>query len=474
MTAIDIWPTHDKESISVKNERSPELESYLASRPIGYAGFRIFHLRAHGFPLSDKDEVPFVTSPLFVLAILGYIIYRRLRASISGRLSTEPVAGTTHVFTMSSGHKYRYYSFVEIASTLRQRGEDVLLLCSPDAETKRAEWHAAGLPTLTHTELHGTVPISRVLRAAIDALVVVLTVRRMVVYDTKFNDALVAYNYTLLEWVKSESVDDLFGHQPRVHTYSPMPYIQKSTSPDSIYVYQHGFQWKPETDLLMAAPWYVPLTYFVWSELWIEYFESAAHPESRIIPVGSPWYDYLSDRQSDEDGNRELDVLFVSGSHGCQTEAQHRSYESLVEELIGICERKDWRLGIKLHPVETGSWYRERGYEEHLHDFDDIDSALLGTKVAVTNASSSLIESTVLGTPMVVADVFEEGYDRIGPVENIYFADSVHEVGRLLDGLATGDVDAGDRGRSVVRLGGAVDRIVDELLRSSVDGARQT
>lgn len=108
---------------------------------------------------------------------------------------------------------------------------------------------------------------------------------------------------------------------PAVHTYSPMPYLVEDSKNDWIFVYQHGTQWKgPNT--LMAVPFYVPLTYLIWSDIWAKSFEDAAHPDSHIVPVGSPWHDRLAGSQMETEP--EFDVLFISQAHGLQTDEQSK------------------------------------------------------------------------------------------------------------------------------------------------------
>jgi hypothetical protein len=247
-------------------------------------------------------------------------------------------------------------------------------------------------------------------------------------------------------------------NNPSVHTYSPMPYLIENTKKDRIFVYQHGTQWK-SANTLMAVPFYIPLTYFIWSDLWAESFEDASHPDSQIISVGSPWHDHLA--KSYTETKPKFDVLLISQSHDLQTQAEDERYKKFVKTIVEVCERNKLDLKIKLHPKESNAWYRDHGLSNYIDEFEDIDIALQQTQVAVTDHSSAFVESSVYGTPIVVADIHEKNLSSLAPVQGVFFPETIEDLPSAIIDALNGDIPETDR--SIVKTGGATKKIISAI-----------
>lgn len=441
-------------------ERFRELADLFQRHPLAYAGYRISHLKRHDRDISESGEIPFVSSPLFPVVITGYLILTRLRhigLAALGRTTSFDLGRSDHIFSMTSARGYRTHSFIAVAEALRERDESVVLLCSPAAAEDRDEWEADGFWTVTHRELHGRVGVLATLHGLVRALALVRALRGTGKAEPGFRNAVLYYNFVLLEFVKRESVRPLTGADPSVHTFSPMPYLVDATDDERVFVYQHGIQ-PPLGDKIMSAPFFAPLTYLLWGDPWHANFRSYVHSDATLHTVGSPWYEYLAEKRR-LDRNPEYDVLFVSGSHGLTDEHIEHRFERLVKETVGICEQRDYSLAVKLHPLEDRAWFDERGYGEYVTTFDDIDDALLDARVAVTNASTAFVESAVLEVPVVVSDLWDYGLSALAPVDHVRFTDGP-DVRDAVAAAVEGDEFRSAESRPLVSLGNSRERIL--------------
>lgn len=442
---------------------SGDLVTYIQQNPIGYVPFRVLRNLSGGGILSEKDQIPFVTSVLFPFALVSYLIASRakylLLSAVTRRSKPHENASPDHIFVLGSTKKYRTHSLSTISSKLADEQTDTVLLCSPSAEDRRTEWENDGHTVITHRELHSNVPVTKIPAYLFKSIQIAKNVSKRSPYETTFHQKYVAYNYTVIEYVKRKSVENLMEDDPCVHTYSPMPYLVENTKSEKIFVYQHGIQWMKNDTIGMSTPFYTPLTYLVWGELWIDNFEGVAHPDSRIIPTGSPWHDHLA--ESNIEREPKFDVLFISQSHnyvGREEQSSEKKYEELVRKLAEYCRTNDLELRIKLHPNEAESWYRERGLESYISEFEDIDDALKQTRIAVTDLSSAFIESSVYRTPIVVTDIRNIGLSSLAPVENVLFPDDVDDLPTALEDALSSNLPETER--QIVKTDGATERIL--------------
>ena len=444
-------------------EKYPDLTALFRDRPLAYAGYRISELKKRGSGISESDEIPLVTTPAFVFAIVGYLLFARARflwRRFAGTAETERLPSDGHLFSMTSSHGYRTRSFLEVAEALQDEGETVRLLCSPAAADERDAWERDGLPTTTHRELHGRIGVTALVGCLVSSAVLT---RRLWAHEDTYRSLTALYqyyNFVLLEHVKRESVRDLTAEEPNVHTFSPMPYLVDSTTPEGLFAYQHGIQMSNH-DKCLSLPFFAPMHLFIWGEAWCERFRNTLHSASTVHIVGSPWYDYLASRREERDPR--TDVLFVGGSHGLTDPEVAREYEELVRDTVETCERNGYSFAVKLHPLASPEWYEERGWGEHVESFDDIDDALLASRVSVTNTSTAFVESAVLSVPAIVADLFEKGLAGLAPVDYLRFTEGP-EVGDAIEEAVEGSRFQSESSRPLVVLGGSTERIVDVVL----------
>lgn len=435
------------------------LGSFLRDHPLAYAAYRINYLIDFNRDISESDEIPFVTWPVFPIVLLGYIALARLKtvgARLSGGSKSPPtVDGDGHVFLMSSQSGYRTQPFLEVAAELRTRGEEVCLLCSPGAEAKQADWEADGYRTISHRTLHGHLSLRRAARNVVTAAIVMFRLRRTDGVEMPMRRVHQCYNFLLLETVKRETVSELVTGNPRIHTFSPMPYLIDSTTGNRLFVYQHGLQ-PPLGEKIMSVPFFTPMHYLVWGEPWRDTFRQYSHPDSEVSVVGSSWYDHLAEKRETE-REPEYDVLFVSGTHGLTDDVIEAQFEELLRETIAVCDRQERSLAIKLHPLESVGWFEDRGWAGYVTEFDDIDEALRSSRVSVTNASTAFVESAVLGVPAVVADLWEYGLDSLAPMAYVTFTNGPAVSDAIERALNRGGT--GQDAPHPIRLGGATDRI---------------
>lgn len=450
---------------------SSDLVKYIRRNPIGYAPFRVLrNLSTEGI-LSEKDQIPLVTSIFFPLVLVLYLIVSRVKFLLLSLVThqSKPYenASPNHVFVLGSSEKYRTYSLTTIASKLMDDQTDSVLLCSPSAEDNRTKWENEGHTVITHRELHSGVPLTKIPSYLFKSIRVTRNISKLSPYQTTLHQKYVAYNYTLIEYIKFESLSNLMVKDPCVHTYSPMPYLVENTRSDKIFVYQHGIQWRDDNTIGMSSPFYTPLTYLLWGDLWMNNFKGIAHPDSQIIPTGSPWHDHLAESNTIKEP--EFDVLFISQSHtyvGRKAEEQHadeKQYEELVRTVIEFCQKNNIELKVKLHPNESESWYTERGLGSFIGEFEDIDDALMQTRIAVTDLSSAFIESSVYRTPIIVTDISDIGLSSLAPVENVLFPDDIDELPTAMADALAGNLPETER--SVVNTGGATERIISVVNR---------
>jgi hypothetical protein len=367
---------------------------------------------------------------------------------------------------MTSTHKYRTHTFEEVGRRLLDENKDVMFLCSPSATSQIDDWHEQGFQTESFKDLLRFVSVFDLFVHIFRSVVTTYELRRITSGDFQNLSLMYSFNTIFLEYVKYLSLEQLVSDDPVVHTYSLMPYQVRITVSDRLYVYQHGVQRSPAENAWAAISFF-PATLFVWGEAWVENFEPLLHPETQLRVTGSPWHDYLS--KSKEAGTPEWDILFISGSQATtHSEKWARLYEELVDTLIRACEDNGWSLAIKLHPVESSDWYRERGWEHYVMEFNDIRDALRSVDVAVTYFSSAFVESIALGTPIVLSEVWSYGLSEIRPIAGANFVDSSEletEIRRVRDSDL--DSDSIIENTRLLNIGGSVDRILNTVLDDS-------
>jgi hypothetical protein len=433
------------------------LGAFLREHPLAYAAYRIDYLLEHNRDISERDEIPFLTSVVFPVVLLCYVVLVRFRGIGERLLGSDrsPTLGPDgHLFVMSSQSGYRTETFLEVANRLEDDGQEVVLLCSPSAESRQTDWEREGFVTTAHRTLHRRLKLWRVLRNALGSAMLVYRLQR--VAGIPWRRLSLCYNFLFLETVKRESLRELVEGTPKIHTFSPMPYLIDASVPDRTFVYQHGLQ-QPIGGRIMAAPFFTPLTYLLWGDPWHDLFGQYAHPDSRLEVVGSPWHDHLAEKGADR-GPTSYDVLFVSGSHTAVDSIIEDQFEVLVQNVVDYCDREGHSLAIKLHPLETPAWFERRGWAEYITEFDDIDDALLASRVSVTNGSTAFLESAAIGVPAIVADLWEYDLDDLAPMRRVTFTNGP-EVTPAIE-AALSDPDSDSDARLPVRLGGATDRIV--------------
>ena len=139
-----------------------------------------------------------------------------------------------------------------------------------------------------------------------------------------------------LEYLKAAMVQRITDY-PVVHTYAPIPYLVDSTSPERVFVYQHGSMSGSPTPHRTAYPFYVSLQYITWGSEWTDQYEFTAQPDSNYHPVGNPWHEYLVELRTDESSiDPDWDVVFIS-SPSYNFEAGDRAYTELLEIVVNTC-----------------------------------------------------------------------------------------------------------------------------------------
>jgi hypothetical protein len=262
---------------------------------------------------------------------------------------------------MTSTAEYKTHSFLDVGERLREEGETVVFLCSPATEDVRSEWEAQGFETVTFQELLGSVPLVELVGGFVRTVRIIAGLREIHPEGYEAAPRSLLFNVTFLETIKTAALRN-GTDEPVIHTYAPMPYLLESTRRERVLIYQHGMLLAHPDKIGMAYPYFTPLTYFIWGEQWREKVGECAHPDSELIPTGSPYHDRLVERGRTERPAPEWDVLFVSATHGLTNETKNQIYESIVGELIEECESRGWSLAIKLHPSETGEWYYDRDW----------------------------------------------------------------------------------------------------------------
>jgi hypothetical protein len=94
--------------------------------------------------------------------------------------------------------------------------------------------------------------------------------------------------------------------------------------------------------------------------------------------------------------------------------------------------------------------------------------------VAVTDNSSAFVESSVLGTPMIVADIKNHGLENLGPVANTIFTEEMNDVQDAILDLYTGRKNMSTDGteKPLVRIGCSTERIADTVTFGATEDRR--
>lgn len=415
------WPTLSEETELL----SDEIAEFLRSNPVAYAGHRILANVAqvgHYEGTTEQSEVPFLDRWFFIIALSGYWLLRRLLQLLG--FSTTPSAFDGHIFVMHSDRHDKRYTLTAVGEQLMDQGTDVLLLCSPEAESYRGKWEQRGFATASFVELLGGISLNGWLSAIRTAIQSVRGLEEQAPEEFAAVPGLSVFNLVFLEAVKTQTLLQATD-RPTIHTYAPMGYVLAATEFDQIFGYQHGIMYGQESDTgnqeyRRGYPFFAPINYLTWGEPWHDKFRYSTPPDTQLHPTGSPWHEFLSRYETNND--EEYDILFLS-STGRQTAEGERAFEKFVRELINVCERHDWRLRIKLHPKETGDWYADRNWSEYvLSSNPTIQESLINANVAITTGSSTLIESLILGTPIC------KWFDQQSPLERERDLDFVFDI----------------------------------------------
>lgn len=458
--AILDWPTLSEETELL----SDEMATFLRSNPVAYAGHRIIanFVQADGrHGTAEYNEVPFLNRWFFAIALAGYWFFRRILHLI-GR-STAPSQFDGHVFVMHSTRHDKRHTLTAVSKRLVDQGHDVILVCSPEVQGYRTDWEKQGFATTSFVELLGAIPLRGWLSVIGTTIRSVRGLRDRTRHAFSAAPRTIVFNFVFLESIKAEvlvQTTDL----PTIHTYAPMGYVLAATDFDRVFGYQHGIMYGQESDTghqeyRRGYPFFAPINYLTWGEPWHDKFRYSTPPDTQLHPTGAPWHEFLI--QYDIDAEKEHDVLFLS-SAGRQTAEGEEAFEAFVGRLIDVCERRGWRLGIKLHPKETGDWYAERGWSEHVIDSEpDIQDALLNTNVAITTGSSTLVEAVVLGTPIC------KWFDQESPLErnrelDLIFHITPKTIEPTIESAMETTADASDA-TSILNCHGATDRIVEAV-----------
>lgn len=452
------WPTLSEETKLLDDEMS----SFLRSNPVAYAGHRMI---ANFVQVSDyseateHNEVPFLSRWFFSIALTGYWLFRRL-LHVLGR-STTPSEFSGHIFVMNSDRHDKRYTLTAVSEGLRDESYDVLLLCSPEAQSYREEWEDKGLPTTSFIELLGAIPLRRWVSLFGTAFRLIRGLRNRDPDSFAVASKTLVFNFVFLEAVKAEALLQTTD-QPSIHTYAPMGYVLEVAGFDQVFSYQHGIMYGQESatgnqEYRRGYPFFAPVNYLTWGEPWHDKFRYSTPSDTELHPTGTPWHEFLSQFKTGKD--REYDVLFLS-SAGRQTAEGEEAFEKFVRRLVDVCERRDWQLGIKLHPKETGDWYADRGWSEYVLNTDlAIQDVLSDSRVAITTGSSTLVESMLLGTPIC------KWFNQESPIEQEEDLELVFDItpetieSTIEDALevAASDPDIG----SVLNYRGVTDQIVE-------------
>jgi UDP-N-acetylglucosamine 2-epimerase len=103
---------------------------------------------------------------------------------------------------------------------------------------------------------------------------------------------------------------------------------------------------------------------------------------------------------------------------------------------------------------------------EYIQPFDGIIEPLLDSQVAVTDASSAMIESALLGTPVVVTNsVIEPDIEAQLSMANIHFADP-GDLGPAIESVLS-EISGTEQTTPSFADGTVVDRIVEVSLSRS-------
>ena len=409
----------------------PESVIELSSKePLHFTAYRVYViLEKHGRVKSTS--VPFIHRVWFLPLILGYIFTKRI-TSIFSREANE-LDG--HVFSLHSTSAYKTEAFLQLAKDFTEMdNQDVTLYGVDEAiENFNEQMNGGDITETTFGKSFEKVPIITLIKKLPHLWGIARGLAKKF-HVRNLGRQITAFNFLVTEYIKFEGLKRNIGDIDSFHTYAPMPYQLKSVDNDLIYTYQHGIE-VGEGNRSFSIPKYAPVTYFIWGSNWLEQFRQKSHPDSPIIPVGSPRYDSLFERREERDV--DIDVLFVSGSHVIDSKGYDaQTYRELVDAVVNLCEKQGWNLKIKLHPIEEANLYVQWGYNEYITEVNDISALLLRSDVAVTDLSSAFTESLVLDTPMVVSQSSRQvGFQSFGPAPGLAFPDTlsetIHEIQRL-------------------------------------------
>lgn len=403
---------------------SDQMATFFRSNPIAYAGHRILanfvQVTDYDGSITEQSEVPFLDRWFFPIALSGYWLFRRLLNLVG--LSTTPTAFDGHILVMHSDRDDKRYTLTTVGEQLMNQGNDVLLLCSPEVESYRNKWEEKGYSTLSFIELLGGISL-RGWMSAIRATIRSIRGLRMHAPDSfGISKKTMIVNMIFLEAVKSQALRQATD-QPTIHTYAPMGYVLAVTDFDHVFSYQHDIMYDLETgyqEYRRGYPFFAPINYLTWGKQWHDKFRHSTPSDAQLFPTGSPWHEYLYNYEIDQ--MAEYDVLFLSAA-GRQTTEGEEVFEEYVRQLIDVCERRDWRLGIKLHPKESGEWYADRDWSAYvLEGNPTIQDALSNTNVAITTGSSTLVEALLVGTPIC------KWFDQQSPLERERDLDLVFDI----------------------------------------------
>jgi hypothetical protein len=404
------------------NSWSDDILELCSENSLNFTAFRAYVLlESHGRVMASS--APFIHRMWFLPLIIGYITGKRIIGLITR--SAPQLSG--HVFCCNSTAPYKTEAFFELAEYFCESGDETTLFGVSGVEDEFKQYtDMEEISTVTFGDCFFTVSPVAVLSAIPDLWNRSREMGKILEVES-FIMNVIAFNFLITEFIKYQALTNADQKIETFHTYAAMPYQLKAVNHERIFLYQHGIE-ADEGNRGFSIPKYAPIRCVIWGETWHDEFERKAHSESAIYPIGSPRYDALADRRSERDV--DIDVLFVSGSHVIENEAYDATaYRNLVEQVVELCNEHEWELAIKLHPIEDIDFYEQLGYDQYVVDENDISTLLLRSDIAVTDVSSSFIESLVLGTPMVVTqNSINMGFDSFGSAHGIAFPETLPEA----------------------------------------------
>lgn len=426
------------------------------------AAYRAYYILEHNDGvLNEKSEIPFITSPVFPILLFGYLVAKRLQHLRNVLVGKDTPVVEGHVLSISSTATYRFRPFLLIA---KEFAPPVTLLCTHSTREKieNGDITTDSWNVVSHNDFHGLVPLWSTIGALFDAIRINSSVADRLEVMTNRN-RWIGFNLVFTELIKSMSFAAGKGDLKSFHTQSPSPYALRNVDENNFFLYQHG-QGISMTERIAIADYH--LTYFIWGPGWRpeEHVSKKAIDVINFVPIGNPVYDEMLRRRSERPESPAFDVLLFSQSH-VLGEWVPEEYEEYVQTIINFCEKKGYRLGVKLHrPAEDSTYYERRGWGEYIVD-GDIQDAIINSRITITDCSSAFLESVIMGSPAVLTQLMCEITDRklAEQITGVHHTEDLKEIPDTITAALTSypvPVEALENS-GVFTLGGTAERIVE-------------